>query len=83
MFDLGLVLQFDGDWETLMGDFLVRPPPVGEDREVIVIAMAIDVSHHLECGGAAACAANVPRWLKGALGKRVVPIRTRTRLRAG
>jgi hypothetical protein len=49
--DLRLVLQFDGDRETLMGDFLACPPPLDEDREVIIIAVAVDVSRHLECGG--------------------------------
>jgi hypothetical protein len=58
--DLRLMLQFDGDRETLMGDFLACPPPLGKDCEVIIIAMAIDVSRHLERRGLErACAANV------------------------
>jgi hypothetical protein len=78
--DLGLVI--DGDCEMPMGDFLARPPPVGEAREVMVIAMAIDVSHHLECGGLELLVPRMSRdGSRAHRRSRLCP--SRTRLRAG
>ena len=63
--DLRLVLQFDGDCKSLMRDFLAGPPPLGEDYKVVIIALAVDVSRHLECRGLKrACTANIARRSK-------------------
>jgi hypothetical protein len=57
-------------FETLVRDFLACPPSLGEDYEVVIIAIAVDVARHLKCRGLErACAANVAGWLKGALGR--------------
>jgi hypothetical protein len=63
--DLRLVLQLDGYRETLMRDFLACPPSLGENYEVVIIAVTVDVSRNLERRRLErACAANIARWFK-------------------
>ena len=58
--DLRLVLQFDSNREALVRDFLPCPPPLGEDYEVVIIAVVFDVSRHFERRSLErACTANI------------------------